>query len=358
MSVLDVEALLKPISDEAPCGEDLRYDARYSAVMRLSEGKPEQQIGDQIIPAEEPDWREVRDGCLDLFLGSDKKTKDLRLSMLLMLAAMRLGKFEGLRDGLTVVSSLLENQWEQFHPKLDPDDGNDPTERVMIIGSLAVPPGSFGDPMRFQDRVREIPIVESRMLGRVGLREIMIATGELPPPTDPNTPKLDSAAVEAVFEEAETDALTAIATLIDECVALVQKIEDVLTAKVGAGKSIDLSTFRTVIADAAKQVRKRLAKRGVAVGDAGGDAVGGGGGGGGGMRLAGDVASRDDVENAIEKVVRYYDEREPSSPVPLLLIAAKMLVGKKFSDIYRILPPDAVAMLERITAPPEQSSSS
>jgi type VI secretion system protein ImpA len=59
MAVLDVETLLAPISAEAPCGENLEYDPAYVALEGLVRGKPEQQVGDKIIPAEEPDWREA-----------------------------------------------------------------------------------------------------------------------------------------------------------------------------------------------------------------------------------------------------------------------------------------------------------
>lgn len=351
---IDVEGLLRPVSDAAPCGEELRYDRRYLEVMRLAEGKPEQQMGDTIVPGEEPNWREVYDGCLELFA----RSKDLRVAMLLCLANLRLEGYAGLRDSLRLVKGLVDTYWDGLFPLLDPDDGNDPTERMNIIASLAVPPGSFGDPMKFQDRTREIPIVQHRQLGRVGLRELLILAGDLPAPTDANAPKLDSSAVEAIFEEVETPELEAIAKTIEEGAELVKGLEDSLTARVGAGKAIDLSSFRAIALDAAKAVRKRLAKRGVG-GPAGAiDESTGMPAGAGGPRLAGEIYSSSDVREALDKIVRYYELREPSSPVALVMQCAHQLVDKSFLEIVRVLTPDAIQVLERIKTPPEPGQSS
>ncbi|MCC6229629.1 MAG: type VI secretion system protein TssA [Phycisphaerales bacterium] len=350
---IDVDGLLRPVSEAAPCGEELRYDRRYLEVMRLAEGKPEQQIGDTIVPGEEPNWREVCDGCLELFA----RSKDLRVAMLLCLANLRLEGYPGLRDGLRIVKGIVDTYWDGLFPILDPDDGNDPTERMNIVGSLAVPPGSFGDPMRFQDRIREASIVQHRQLGRVGLRELLIVAGDLPASTDASAPKLDSTAIEAIFEEVETPQLEEIAKTIEECAELVKGLEDSLTVKVGAGKAIDLSSFRGMPVDAAKAVRKRLAKRGVG-GPAGAiDETTGTLGGGGGARLAGEIYSSSDVREALDKIVRYYELREPSSPVALVMQCAHQLVDKSFLDIVRVLTPDAIQVLERIKTPPDQGQS-
>ena len=57
--MLDLESLLQPIDESAPSGPDLEYDADFQELERLSQGKAEQQFGDTIIPAEEPEWRDV-----------------------------------------------------------------------------------------------------------------------------------------------------------------------------------------------------------------------------------------------------------------------------------------------------------
>lgn len=357
MSFLDLETLLKPVTDEAPCGEDLRYDRRYLEVMKLSEGTPEQEIAKPdgtktVIPAEEPNWNDVKSGCVELLA----RTKDLRLAMLLALAGLRLGGLPGIRDGIALVKGMIDRYWDGVHPKLDPDDANDPTERLNIIASLSIPPASFGDPMKFQDRVREAPLASGRA-GSAGLREVMIASGELPPPSDPNAPTVDANLVDAIFHEADAAALEESAVTAEQAAEMVAGLEQSLTERVGASKAIDISSFRGVLDHAARELRRRLAERGVgaAPAEGGGGGVSSAGGAGGG-RLAGEVVSGEDVLGAIEKICRYYDSREPSSPVPLFMNCARRLVGKGFQDIYKLLPPDAVALLEKVSTPEQAAS--
>ena len=50
------EELLEPISDEAPCGEDLSYDAGFQELETLARGKQETQFS----AAEPPDWKALK----------------------------------------------------------------------------------------------------------------------------------------------------------------------------------------------------------------------------------------------------------------------------------------------------------
>ena len=75
MQVANIEVLLAPVSADNPCGADLEYgDPAFAALDRATRGKPEQQIGSTVIPAEEPDWKAVGRQAVEL-LG---RTKDLR----------------------------------------------------------------------------------------------------------------------------------------------------------------------------------------------------------------------------------------------------------------------------------------
>src|SRR5215208_6225341 len=99
MTAFDVEALLAPVSAENPCGENLEYDADYVVMEQAAMGKPEQQFGTTVIPAEEPDWREVQTQALTLL----PKSKDLRIGVYLTRAAARTDGFSGLAGGLELL---------------------------------------------------------------------------------------------------------------------------------------------------------------------------------------------------------------------------------------------------------------
>ena len=136
--MISADELLKPVSAEKPCGDDISYDAQFIELETLMRGKPETQFS----AAEEPNWKVLRDRCLELW----KKSKDLRVATALALAELKTEGFPGFRESLALINGLIEKNWNELYPRLDPADGNDPTQRVNIIASLAAPAGTFGDP--------------------------------------------------------------------------------------------------------------------------------------------------------------------------------------------------------------------
>ena len=116
--MFDVEALLAPVSDDKPVGPDLEYDPDFIALETAARGKPEQQYGATVIPAEEPDWDDVYNRA-EALLG---RTKDLRVAVLLARAATRRHNSEGLAAGLRLVREMLTRYWDSVHPYLDHDD--------------------------------------------------------------------------------------------------------------------------------------------------------------------------------------------------------------------------------------------
>src|SRR5690349_11474687 len=109
-----VEDWLRDTETEPPCGPNLEYDDQYMALASAAAGKPEQQFGDTIIPATQPDWVDVI-GRATALLG---RSKDVRTALLLTRALTNTSGLHGLGEGLRVVRSLLENHWEDVHPRL------------------------------------------------------------------------------------------------------------------------------------------------------------------------------------------------------------------------------------------------
>jgi type VI secretion system protein ImpA len=348
VGAVNVESLLKPLSEATPCGENLRWDRRYLEVERLAEGKEETQFS----ASEEPDWREVRDGCAELFA----KGKHLRVAVLMTLAAVRQEGFPGLRDGLKVIQGLLEQYWDQVFPQLDAEDNNDPTERINSLSALVTPIATFGDKLKFLDRVQEAPVCESRQLGKFSMRDVAIAGGTLEVPDSPDKPKPTLQVIDAAFEETDPAALEQIATAIEEASVCLEAIDNLFTEKCGAGTAPEPAAFKTLLRDAALQVRRHLGG-GEGAQEEGGEDQGGGGGGGGGGRISGEVNSPQEALLALEKVSRYYVANEPSSPVGLIVACAAQMVNKNFQEIAKVLTPDVVNMLVTISSPPAEQSS-
>ena len=62
MSIIDIGKLLQEVSPEAPSGPNLEYDPAYAELDRLSQGKPERQMGDNVIAAEATNWPDAKHG--------------------------------------------------------------------------------------------------------------------------------------------------------------------------------------------------------------------------------------------------------------------------------------------------------
>ena len=54
MALIDTENLLKPVSDSEPSGTNLGYDPAFLEFERAAAGKPEQQMGEAVVPASRP----------------------------------------------------------------------------------------------------------------------------------------------------------------------------------------------------------------------------------------------------------------------------------------------------------------
>src|SRR5436305_1308095 len=126
MASVNIEKLLQPISAEAPCGPDFEYEQPFTELVEMAKGTPERGVGTSIIPAVEPSWKDVKQRCVELL----EQTKDLRVLVYLHMALVNLEGLCGLRDAMSLLRGMLEGHWGCLHPKLDPDDNNDPTERV------------------------------------------------------------------------------------------------------------------------------------------------------------------------------------------------------------------------------------
>lgn len=349
MGTIDLESLLQPVSDGSPCGENLEYDAAYAEMEQAAKGKPEQQYGDTLVPAEEPDWRTVKTRALEL-LG---RSKDLRVAVQLVRSLARTDGLAGLADGLTLLRGLVESFWDSVHPQLDPDDDNDPTLRVNTLAALA-------DPEAMLRAVREAPLVSSRALGRFSLRDVQVASGALPPPPDGKLP--DLAAIEAALTGCALEELQLTSNALEEALVSASALQGAVSERVGVRQGVNLQELSKVLKAAQQIVSERLTRRGAAPPSAAdptlegaspsSGAVGIPAGPGAGAAI-GPIGSRDDALRVIDLVCDYFRQNEPSSPVPILLERAKRLVSKSFLDIVRDLAPDGLAQVELIRGPEE-----
>jgi type VI secretion system protein ImpA len=326
MPVANIEALLAPVSADDPFGKDLEYgDPAFNAFERATQGKPEQQIGSTITPAEEPDWKAVGRQAIEL-LG---RTKDLRVAVHLTKALLHTDGLRGLADGLTVLQRFIETYWEGLHPRLDPDDGNDPTMRVNILSILGAPD--------VLSAARSATIISSRTVGRFSYRDVEASAESM-------------ATIEAAGMDCDLADLEAQTSAAQGCTASLKTVESRVAALVGAEVAPAFGALTTLLQKIATFLQATLARR-VPTG-AGQEPASAGGVAGtsaGGGSATGEIRSRDDVVRALDRISAYYAKNEPSSPIPLLVDRCKRLVMMSFLDIIRELAPDGVQQIETLS---------
>ena len=338
---IDVESLLFEVSPEAPCGEDLSYDAAFLELEDMVRTKSAGGVvegAEEVI--EEPNWREVRERSLELL----RRSKDLRVALYLTLGLLKTAGLEGLRDGLAVLRGLLERFWDNLYPQLDPDDNNDPLERINILQSLSPATISVQDPMKFKQRLAEVPLCNSAQMGRFSLRDIQVARGELTLAAGEGAGIPDASVIDAAFQDTATDELMAASQATGEAIEHVTNITAAFSKSAAQGQTPDLSGFQSVLGNIHKCVQGYLAKRGY--GEAVEEAAPAAAQKGGGVSLAGEIRSPQEALLAIEKVCQYFDRHEPSSPVPLLLRRARKLVSKNFLEVIKDVCPDAMSQIK------------
>ncbi|BBU31938.1 hypothetical protein BTHE68_56720 [Burkholderia sp. THE68] len=345
MATLDIAAFTADISPDAPCGEDVEYEPALRALEAAVNGKPEAEYGKTLVASTPPDWRAALELASELLA----RSRDLRVAVYLTRALLARHRVEGLADGLGIVAALIERNWSALYPRLDPDDGNDPTVRVSALAMLADAPGLLKD-------LRDAPLAESRRFGRFCLRDVQHAAGIVPLPADTQAPSVASMAA-TLADSAEASVATLAA--LESASASAARIETALTAHVGAAYSVDLSALRTLLGQAAAFIREQLPDASDAASeavdaDADTDPDAPGARASRKRGVTGDVESRKDVVAAIERICAYYRAHEPSSPVPLLMQRARRLVDKNFIEILLDLAPEGVGQARLVSGEVEE----
>ncbi|WP_218511005.1 type VI secretion system protein TssA [Variovorax sp. dw_308] len=339
-----VEALQAPISEASPVGDDLEHDPAFTALDTASQGKPEQQFGDKVIPAVEPEWRLVSDQSQALL----RRAKDVRLAMLLLRASTRQQGVVGFSLGLQLLTALLDTYWDGIHPVLDAEEDNDPTMRLNALAPLTQ------QSMVVRD-LYEASVGVSRGVGPIKVRDIAIAHNLITPVgggTGYSPAQVHGALAEIHVEHPET------MPLLQGILAQVAALQALVTDRTGRADAMDLDPLRrvgVVLRTAATAVVGEGAETGPdgATGNTGeaGDGDAPASGARPAAARAGELGSRQDVLLTLDRVIRYLQQTEPGNPAPLLIERAKRLIGVSFFEIMADLAPNALDTIETVTGP-------
>jgi type VI secretion system protein ImpA len=343
--MISVDELTGPLTQDNPCGEDLSMGPSLIELDAMILGTPDRQFSS----AEPPDWRKLREACLELF----GRSRDLRVAVALCLAMMCTEGLGGLRDGLAILRNLLQKYWEPLHPRLDPEDNNDPLQRMNTLAVLAAPQGKDGDAYRFVERLQAVPLTNSRQIGRFTFGKLL----EVREATAKGTPLAggpDSAQVDAAFRDTPEEELKQTYRNAVEALEQLHSIGEYLGSTVGAANAPNLTELEKALAAIRDIVGPHIPSATPAA--VAGSAPGANGGHPGGNG-SGTVSSREDVLRVLKQVRTFYAQQEPASPIPLLIHRIERMVPMTFLEILKEMAPDSLKEVSTIVgSQPEDES--
>ncbi len=382
------EDLLGPTAAAPPCGRNPDNSPELARLLAASLfgqiRSPETQAEDKDSRKNPFDWGETR----ALALKTLADTRDLRALTYLGTTFLRTDEgLAGFLRTLVIAAGWLEAYWVDVHPQLDPEavaararvdaaraaveelsrqNGNadadllgaatrELTTAEAAFGRIELFLGKarqsalncFADPMAVLERMRRVPLVQSRA-GRFGLRDLEIAAGRIP---GASGEKVEPARIEAAFAEADPQALTELRAATAQGLQALARIEQQMDQGAGYQSVPEFQPLRKLLqAIQAELDARQPAEEMPAASSDGGHAAAANGTGrastaaeashGGGA--IGPIRTREDAAAALDAVAAFFQQTEPASPVPLFIERAKRLIGMDFLQVIDDVAPGAV----------------
>lgn len=275
-------------------------------------------------------------------------------------ARLHLTGAPGFAQTLATIRALLDQRWEQVHPRLDPDDGNDPTLRGNALLRLA-------DPGWVLRPLRALPLASSPRHGVVTWRHAMIASGALD--ADPAiVPKPTEGTLRGVFADTDQHRLAELREALACAAAEAEAIPAAFDRNAGFGTGPELTPLIKLVREMLREIdRYRPARVEAAEEQAAGapaaappgdvretpeGAVAPASGKVTALSLRA-IATRAEAMHLLDLVAEYYRTAEPSSPMILLIARARRLADMGFLDILRDLAPDGLTQAQLIAGQQE-----
>ncbi|HOK71676.1 MAG TPA: type VI secretion system protein TssA [Bacillota bacterium] len=336
---MTIESWLQPVSEDLPCGPNLEDDLDFLSLEESSREKRSEEFrkddGDTIqTPKSKIDWFVVH----SLAEGLLTRSKDLRVAIYLMRAALHIRGFTGIVDGLALIKALLERFWDDVHPQLEADSDNDPTMRINALVPLASNDALIGD-------LRSSYLLNSRSEGQLTVREIEVAQGLLAEGTSGT--RLSESQLHGLLSAAiaENPDLPQQAS---EAQTSLKNILQIVDEHIGSSYTPDLKPLQYIlnaIIRAIREVRPAVAEKEALASLA----LASGGSplstpSAGGLHASGlhEIRSRQDVLQILDRLCDYLARTEPTNPVQIVLRRAQRMMNMTFLELMQDIAPDGL----------------
>ncbi len=351
---VDIDPLLSLVATEHPSGEkDLEYDPEFIRLEEKLRGTPEIEIGGKIVQeAKCPNWNEIQQEATGLLT----RTHDLRVAIAFTRALLNTEGLIGLGVGLSLLNCLIERFWDTLYPRLPPEDGYDPTQRINILMTLC-------DREAILEPLRGAVLCISPTHGRCTLRDIQKAINKLPASSVQTS-------MEAVFAGCDLGALQANREAAEESLLRLDSLEKILSDKIrekaGTDHAPHFEELRQVLIEIENVLGRQItmhassalseSHKKTEASSSEGTRTGSHVSSDSTQRVdaMGTINSRQDVIGILDQICLYYEKYEPASPVPLLLKRAARLVDKNFFEIIQDMAPESANQIQKLIGESEE----
>ena len=345
-----LQSLRSTCEGACPSGSNLEYDPEFLEMCRRSERRPELQYGSTIVESKDPIWPDVLDRCIAL----SRRTRDLRVGVRIVESLCHTSNWQGLAQGLELLTHWVVQLWDSVHPQLDPEDDCDPTARVGILSYIV-------STELLLETLQTMPLVAHRTMGQVTLREwrnLFLSADQT------TASRLTRNDVEAIFFEAEIGLLESNHAYLCRSIAAIDQLNHFLNSSLGTGlwsgqnlvetlqhaervfrenrdarllqvakETVDIPQSEPAVAPVTTVPTAPIVSINTE------------------QSVAGSVnqiapawtntkiGSRSDATAAIDSICMYFEKNEPASPVPLLLKRAQKMIPMSFVEILQELAP-------------------
>jgi type VI secretion system protein ImpA len=334
MAGLDFAALSRPVSDSEPCGPDLDLagDPNFLNFMANAEG---------LLPESffTFDRASVDFGSQFAALGTLlSETRDLRLLATCAKLLVLDRDLDGFTACLEAVASLLEERWDEVHPRVEDGDAGlrlAPLQALDDMPTVILP-------------LQYTPLVQGERQAAISYRSVMIASGEVK--ARPGEQAFDAGAVDKALNDADLAMLIGTRDRLAALRDALRRIRAVTAERAGYDQAVNWERLPALVGKMLALVDGVVVKRDPSAGmqaqpeepaEADGAAADASEAAAAPVPR-GRVRTVQDATAALAAVAAYFGRLEPSSPALLLVRQAEQLVGKSLFEVMQILVPGRV----------------
>ncbi|WP_312240107.1 ImpA family type VI secretion system protein [Pantoea sp.] len=356
-------AVLLPFPGDAPCGGSLDYDANFLLLQSRLQPRQEVEYGNFTESPEPLNWREIESECLKLI----GQSKDIRLIIALMRCRLRQVGLIAVEEGLSTLLHLLTHFPDDLHPQLFDEGEFEPVIRANALAELENSQGFLAD------------LRQKNLPRALGMQVTVKALEKAKQTTQQEENDITDAQVAAMLEEwqkrndQEIIALQRAGSCLKELKNVLAKmlgeqapaflvLEKILKifASGEAPQFIKVEPAMHINSEPLLQTdiepEQYCAEETEHAGET--------------YSAVEDTAhiipehntpsqpqialaqpirpllTRDDALSRLEEVRTWFVNKEPSSPVVLLLEFTERMIGMRFTELVKHLPPEMIARLE------------